>query len=298
MIRTYSLSAITPESGFRISVKLEPGGAGSAYLHEHVRPGDIIDAAAPRGGFVPRDGDRPVVLLSAGVGATPVLSMLRTLAHGHDSREVWWIHGARDREEHAFREEVDGLLASLPSGHRIVAYSNPATDDVIGSGFDAVGRVTVKTIDDARIPIDADYYLCGPDGFMRDLSAGLVARGVPPPQIAVEIFGAAPAITPGIAGSRRPAHPPPGSSGPGPTVTFSRSNLTVEWDPSYGSLLELAEACDVPASFSCRTGVCHTCETGLLAGDVAYSPQPLEPPEAGRVLVCCAQPEGELTLEL
>jgi ferredoxin-NADP reductase/MOSC domain-containing protein YiiM len=298
VVRTYSLSAISPADGYRISVKLEPGGKGSGFLQEHVKPGDTIDAAAPRGDFVLRDNDHPVVLISAGVGATPVLAMLRTLAKHHDGRQVWWIHGARNGKEHAFRQEADGLLAELPGAHRITAYSRPGADDVLGATFDRAGRITTETIRAADIPADADYYICGPTGFMHDLSAGLAAGGVGPERISMEIFGTAEAVIPGVVGDRPAPHQPSGPPGQGPVVTFSRSNLAVEWDPSYGSLLEFAEACDVPVSFGCRIGVCHNCESGLVDGDVTYKIEPLEPPQEGRVLVCCTEPAGEITLEL
>src|SRR6202020_459204 len=120
-------------------------------------------------------GDRPVVLLSAGVGATPVLAMLHALADAGSTRELWWVHGARDGREHAFRAEVERLLASLPDAHRIVSYSRPDPEEAPGPVFDQVGRVSVETIVAAGIPVDADYYLCGPDAFMRSLSAALVA---------------------------------------------------------------------------------------------------------------------------
>jgi len=299
VIRSYSLSSIEGEDSYRISVKLEPHGVGGEFLHRHVHEGDVIDAAAPRGSFLLRDDQRPVVLISAGIGATPVLSMLQSLARTRSAREVWWLHGARNSHQHAFASEVDQLLDSLANAHRIVAYSGPSPGDVPGRGFDTSGRLSVETIEAARIPVDADYYLCGPDAFMRAISAGLTARGVPPEQVATEIFGAAPSLAPGIVAVHRPApHQPHSPPGAGPPVTFARSNVTVPWDPSYTSLLELAEACDVPASFSCRTGVCHYCETGLLTGDVAYNPKPLEPPPDGRVLVCCSQPSTEVTLEL
>jgi ferredoxin-NADP reductase/MOSC domain-containing protein YiiM len=294
VVRTYSLSETAAQDGYRISVKREPGGVGSAFLHEHVRPGAVIEVAAPRGSFVLREAAGPVVLVSAGVGATPVLAMLHALADAHDRRAIWWVHGARNAREHAFRDEVDALLAALPDAHRLVAYSRPAA----GDAGDLAGRITVASLESAGVPMDAEFYICGPDGFMRDLSAGLTAHGVPPERIATETFGAVAAITPGIAGTRRAPHAPQGPPGAGPAVTFSRSNLTVPWDPSYASLLELAEACDVPASFSCRTGVCHTCETGLLAGEITYTTSPLEPPADDRVLVCCAAPAAELTLEL
>jgi ferredoxin-NADP reductase/MOSC domain-containing protein YiiM/ferredoxin len=298
VVRTYSLSAIRPDDGYRISVKLEPSGRGSGFLQEHVKPGDTIDAAAPRGDFVLRDNDDPVALISAGVGATPVLAMLRTLVKHGDTREVWWIHGARNSPEHAFRQEVDELLTELPNGHRITAYSRPGADDVLGATFDRAGRITIETIRAAEIPANADYYICGPTGFMHELSAGLAAGGVPPERISMEIFGTADAIIPGVLGDRPAPHQPAGSPGPGPVVTFSRSNLAVAWDSSYASLLELAEACDVPVSFGCRIGVCHNCESGLVDGQVKYDVEPLERPGEGRVLVCCTEPAGEVTLEL
>jgi ferredoxin-NADP reductase len=299
VIRSYSLSSVAGEDGYQISVKLEPHGVGSDFLHKRVRQGDVIDVAAPRGGFLLRDHERPVVLISAGVGATPVLAMLQALAQARSTRQVWWLHGARDSQEHAFRQEVDRLLHSLPNHRRIVLYSRPLSSDVPGRGFDATGRLNIEAIEAAQVPVDADYYLCGPDEFMRTISAALTARGVPPEHVAMEIFGAAPLLTPGVVSGERPApHQPAGPPGSGPAVTFARSNLTVAWDPSHSSLLEFAEACDVPASFSCRTGVCHYCETGLLAGEVAYSTRPLEPPADGRVLVCCAKPTAELMLEL
>jgi ferredoxin len=114
-----------------------------------------------------------------------------------------------------------------------------------------------------------------------------------------EIFGAAPASTPGIAAAAtRPSHAPAGSSGDGPEVAFARSGLTVRWGASYGSLLELAEACDVPVRWSCRTGVCHSCETALMSGTVGYSPDPIDEPADGSVLICCSQPSADLVLDL
>ena len=299
VIRSYSLSSIGVEDGYRVSVKREPDGIGSGFMHEHVHPGDVLDVAAPRGDFALREGERPVVLLSAGIGATPMLAMLQALAEAHSRREVWWVHGARSGREHAFADEVDGLLGSLSHAHRIVAYSRPTADDAAGKRFDMTGRLTIETIQSAGVPADADYYLCGPEGFMRTLSAGLTARGVPPEQITTETFGPIAVTASGIVGgSARAPHQPDGPPGDGPAVTFARSGLTVAWEPGYSTLLELAEACDVPVAFGCRTGVCHYCETEMLTGDVTYTVQPLEPPAEGRVLMCCTQPSTEVTLEL
>ncbi len=299
VIRSYSLSRPVDRHGYRISVKREPHGVVSTFLHEHLRVGDTIEAAAPRGAFTLRDDDRPVVLLSAGVGATPVLAMLHALADARSAREVWWVHGARDGQEHAFAAESARLLAALPHAHRLISYSRPAPGETPGADFDRAGRLSLETIAAAGVPGDADYYLCGPEGFMRSLSAALVAGGTTPEHVAMEVFGAQAVIAaPGLDGEHPPPHQPVGPPGTGPEVTFSRSDLVVSWDPSYGSLLEFAEACDIQVSFGCRIGVCHYCETGLLAGEVSYGTEPLERPEGERVLLCCTQPASEVTLEL
>jgi ferredoxin-NADP reductase/MOSC domain-containing protein YiiM/ferredoxin len=294
LARSYSLSDVPDERGYRISVKRE--GAGSRYLHERVKVGDHVDVAAPRGDFVLREGTRPVVLISAGVGATPVLAMLHALASEQSTRQVWWLHGARNREDHAFGAEVDELLASLPDSHRLLAYSRPGDRD---PDHDLTGRLDLAALEQAGVPNDADYYLCGPDGFMRAIGAALAARGVAPERIATEVFGAVAAYSSGIVkAGDRPPHAPDGPPGSGPLVTFSRSDLAVPWDDRYPSLLDFAEACDVSVGFGCRNGTCHNCESGLLAGEVTYDIEPLEPPPDGRVLVCSTRPSTELTLDL
>ncbi len=296
LLRTYSLSDVSSPGSYRISVKREPHGAASGYVHSALRVGDVIEAGAPRGSFVLRTGTRPVVLISAGVGATPVLAMLHALAGEHPARQVWWLHGARNRAEHSFEREALELLAKLPDTHRIVCYSHPGPDD---EAFDVTGRLSGDVIEQAGVPIDADFYLCGPGPFMQDITAALSARGTAAERVSAEVFGPAAAITPGIAGgSARSPHPPEGVASSGPPISFSRSNLTVAWDDSFASLLELAEACDVPVRWSCRTGVCHTCETALVTGDVSHVPDPLEPPAPGTALICCSKPRGEVTLDL
>ena len=296
LVRTYSLSDVPNSHDYRISVKREPNGLASEYLHTGLRVGQLIEAGAPRGSFVMREGDGPVVLASAGIGATPVLAMLHVLAAARATRQVWWLHGARRRAEHAFALEVLGLLAQLPDAHRIVCYSEPGLRD---EDFDVAGRLTGEVLERAGVPTDADFYVCGPPSFMRDLSAALVARGVAPGRISTEVFGPVDAITPGVvAGPERSPHAPAGEMGAGPLVAFGRSNLTVAWDSSFASLLELAEACDVPVRWSCRTGVCRTCESALVSGTVSYEPDPLELPAPGMALICCAQPTGEVTLDL
>ena len=298
ILRSYSLSGAPGGRGYRLSVKREQGGRGSAYLFD-AREGDIVEASAPRGAFTLRGGERPVVLLSAGVGATPVLAMLHALSAEGSRREVYWLFGARNRDDHPFAEEVRGLLRTLPAGHAHIRYSRPRAEDRRGVDYDASGRLTTAALEELGVPREADFYLCGPPGFLRDLLSGLRGWGVARDRIHTEVFGPEGSSTPGIAAAPvRAAHPPPGERGSGPLVSFGRSGLAVPWSTGWGSLLELAEACEVPVKWSCRTGVCHSCETALLAGAVAYDPEPLEPPAPGNVLICCARPTEEVALDL
>ncbi|MYV45810.1 MOSC and FAD-binding oxidoreductase domain-containing protein [Streptomyces sp. SID2888] len=299
-VRSYSLSSAPGAGSYRISVKREPHGRVSGYLHTRLRPGDLVESAGPRGTFVLEDGTRPVVLVSAGIGATPVLAMLHRLAAVRDPRPVWWIHTAHDRAHHPFAEESRALLAQLPHAHTYINYT-AADDSVLGPGGAPVrrGRLTTDSPAVVSVPADADVYLCGPPAFMDDLGRYLRDHGVSPERIRTEAFGALPAITPGVAATApvRP-HQPAGPTGTGPRVTFARSGITTPWTPARASLLELAEACDIPTRWSCRTGVCHTCVTPLVSGDVVYTTEPLEPPEPGTVLVCCSRPATEVVLDL
>ena len=157
----------------------------------------------------------------------------------------------------------------------------------------------MHVFDELGIPRDADFYICGPSAFMSGLVGDLTRWGVAPNRLYTENFGSGPSMTPGvIAAPRRPPHPPEQVAGTGPLVSFTRSNLTVRWGSGFHSLLELAEACDVPVGWSCRTGVCHNCETGLISGSVIYRPDPVEPPADGNLLICCSQPEGDVALDL
>ncbi|HEV2099889.1 MAG TPA: MOSC and FAD-binding oxidoreductase domain-containing protein [Stellaceae bacterium] len=299
LLRSYSLSDAPNEARCRISVKRNANGVAGAYIADEVRVGDSIETSAPRGAFTLQPGDGPVVLLSAGIGATPVLAMLHALAAAKSARQVWWLHGARDRGEHAFAEEVQAALKLLPSARSHIRYSAPGPSDRLGVDFDAVGRLGASTLAELGVPQDADFYLCGPAGFMADLPSGLARWGVASNRIHTEIFGAGPARTPGIAATaQKPPHPPAEPAGSGAMVSFARSGLNVRWGLRYQSLLEFAEACDVPVRWACRTGVCHNCETALIAGAVKYQLDPVEPPAAGNVLICCSQPSADIVIDL
>ena len=298
VLRSYSLSDLPAADHLRISVKSELNGIGSSFLCNRAREGDVLDVSAPRGSFTLRPSQNPAVLLSAGVGATPVMSMLHTLASEKSQREVWWIYGARNRADHPFAEESRSLLKQLSRGRGCIVYSRPTAGDQIGADFDAPGHIDTALLERIGVPQGSDFYLCGPSSFLKNMRDGLKSWGVPAENVHTEIFGALDSITPGMAQVEHTPHLPQGPPGPGPAVTFARSGITVAWDPKFASLLELAEACDVSVRWSCRTGVCHTCMTGLISGSISYNPEPLENPAPGNLLICCSQPNAVVTLDL
>lgn len=295
-VRTYSLSGARDPSRYRISIKRESLGLVSAYLHDHLRRGEQVEVAAPRGDFVLDDSTDPVLLISAGIGVTPVLGMLHQLAETSSTREVWWIHTTHDVESHVFADEAAELIGSLTSARSLVYYT--VAGDPLPSGVVA-GRLTADLVAQLGLPVEASAYICGPESFMDDLTAALATVGLSPGRIHTERFGSRPPINPGVVGTDAPPpHQPPGPPGTGPRVTFARSGLTVRWSDGYPSVLELAEACDVPTQWSCRTGVCHTCVTAVLTGKAEYTMPPLEEPGPDETLICSSRPIGDLVLHL
>jgi ferredoxin-NADP reductase/MOSC domain-containing protein YiiM len=300
LYRSYSLSGPPSDERYRVSVKIEPQGRAGSYLKSRVRVGSVLDASAPRGGFVLGAGEGPVALLSAGIGATPVLAMLYSLAATASRREVFWLYGARNRESHPFALDARRLVAALARGRSRVCYSRPDAGDKLGQDYDVPGHLDMATLDALAVPRDADFYLCGPPRFLHDFTNGLAAWSVPTERIHTEIFAGLEAMMPGVTGAApRAPHVPSDDPGNGPLVSFARSGLAAHWSPSkQRSLLELAEACDVPVRWSCRTGVCHSCESGLVSGSVAYDPEPLDPPAQGNVLTCCSRPRGDVVIDI
>jgi MOSC domain-containing protein YiiM/ferredoxin-NADP reductase/ferredoxin len=300
ILRSYSMSGPQGAGTYRVSVK-RADGAGSHYFHERIQAGALLQVSAPRGSFTLAPNDRPVVLLSAGIGATPVLSMLHSLAatEANSVREIWWCYGGRNGREHPFALETREILKGLPQSRSLVAYSKPGDGDRLGEDYDVQGHLNLSSLEERNVPKTADFYLCGPAGFLADLTAALKAWGIADSCIRSETFGTESSITPGIASTTLvPPHQPTGTVGGGPKVFFTRSGLTVPWNERYGSLLEFAEACDVPVRWSCRTGVCHMCESGLIGGKINYAPEPLDRPSEGNVLICCSTPLSEIELDL
>jgi ferredoxin-NADP reductase/MOSC domain-containing protein YiiM len=300
LFRSYSLSGPRSTDRYRISVKIEPNGVAGTWLRDHLHPGDTLDVSSPRGSFVLRSGTGPVVLLSAGIGATPVLAMLHALVTAQSTRQVQWFHAARDGEHHPFRVEVRRLMLALPFGRTYVCYSRPGPADKLGEDFDAYGYLSRSVFEDAGMPREADVYLCGPVGFMTEMRTALASFGIVPGRIQMEIFNGGETMMPGVVlAARRTPHAPSDDAETGPLVSFARSGIAAHWNASaYQSILELAEACDVAVRWACRAGVCHSCESGLVSGAVVYGPEPLDKPADGNLLVCCSQPASNVVVDL
>jgi ferredoxin-NADP reductase len=299
LFRSYSLSGEASIDRYRISVKIEPHGVAGTYLRQ-LRVGDVLDVSLPRGSFTLRTDERPVVLISAGIGVTPVLAMLYALADAKSARQIFWIYQTRDRRDHPFADDVRRVIRALAHGRSYVCYSRPGSDDAMGEDFDRAGHVSQSVFESVGVPRDAEAYVCGPTRFMDEMKRALALHGIARERTYVEIFNGSESMMPGVVGgATRPPHPPARDASAGALVSFARSGIAAHWDPTaYQSLLELAEACDVPVRWSCRTGVCHNCESGLVSGSVVYGPEPLDMPADGNLLVCCAQPTGDVVLDL
>ncbi|MGL6244566.1 2Fe-2S iron-sulfur cluster-binding protein [Pseudomonas sp.] len=292
LVRTYSLSSAPSDSFFRISVKRD--GLISSHLHERVREGDLIEARAPQGRFtVKADERRPLVLLAAGVGVTPLLSMLREVIYEGErirrTRPTWFIQSARSLAELGFRDELYELATRAKDSVRALRLlSQPEDHAREGEDFEVAGRVDIELLK-ALLPLDDyDFYLCGPGAFTQGIYDSLRALRIGDERIHAETFGPSTLVRLRDQLSPAPAQVPAADSSV--KVVFSGSAKEARWEPGGGSLLELAESRGLNPDFSCRGGSCGTCRTRLLSGQVHYLNMPAELPAPGEVLICCAVP--------
>ena len=316
VLRTYSVSCAPGHPGrYRISVKREaapqpglPDGLGSCHLHDRVAIGDILMADGPRGDFyLDRMSSRPVVLLSGGVGLTPMVSMLHALAEQSDRRAVF-IHACDNGEVHALGDEVRALAASRPGIAAHVVYRFPTEADRAAARHQAEGVITRELLQRLLPLDDYEFYLCGPPPFMQAVFRLVRSLGVAKNRIAYEFFGPATVLEPdeaasapkpvAVAETRRAAPADAKETDGAITVTFRKSGRSASWVEGAESLLSFAESHGLAPEFSCRAGVCGTCKTGLVEGEISYFEEPLDDPGAGQVLICCARPKGNLVLDL
>ncbi|WP_192257682.1 2Fe-2S iron-sulfur cluster-binding protein [Mesorhizobium silamurunense] len=304
VLRNYSVSCSPRQQGsYRITVKREaapsadvPDGVSSCYLHDRVEVGNILLAEGPRGDFsLDSESKRPVVLLSGGVGLTPLVAMLHALAA--TERKVLFIHACDNGDVHALRDEVETVAASRPGVTAHFCYRFPTSKDRVAGRHHSEGVVTRELLQQLLPLDDYDFYLCGPPPFMRAVHGMLRGLGVPRQRIAYEFFGPATLLeapTEHALVEQAPAAVPGGSI----TVEFRKSGRTAAWDPTAASLLAFAEDQGLSPDFSCRAGICGTCKSRLVSGEVAYFEVPLDELPPGEVLLCCSRPRGSVVLDL
>jgi ferredoxin-NADP reductase/MOSC domain-containing protein YiiM len=303
-IRTYSLSECPCHAEYyRITIKKEPPPqdsdtvSGSGYFHDVVEPGTRLQVAAPRGDFFldPRE-ENPIVLLSGGVGLTPMISMLNAVVDSGKKRPTWFIHGTRNGVHHAMCKHMRQVAAENEDITVHIRYSQPRPDDIEGREYDSVGHVDLDLLKALLPGKDMDFFLCGPPPFMNDLLKSLWEWGVPETRIRFELFGPATLLQEGTDARRRRKETTVEEKAY--VIRFSASGITAKWDPEYENLLEFAEDQGVFPDFSCRSGICHTCQYTISKGEVDYNYEPLDPPYPDQVLLCCARPRSNLVIDV
>lgn len=309
VIRTYSLSDRPNRDYYRVSIKREPAppdkpgtppGLSSSYFHDQIDVRSTLNVSPPRGKFhLDRESERSVVLLSGGVGLTPMISMMNELAQTDPKRAVWFIHGVRNGREHAMGEHVRDTVRDNKNINTHIRYSAPSPDDVDGRDYDSTGHVDITLLKQVLPFDDYEFYLCGPPPFMKSLYCGLISFGVAEARIHYEFFGPASVLTE-EAGPCGPAQARSAEEELASEieVTFARSGITATWDTACETILDLAEHHDLNPPYSCRSGICHTCMCELVEGEVEYIEEPLDPPDTGCVLICCSKPRGNIVIEV
>ena len=304
VIRTYSLSECPCHAEYyRVTIKKEPSSrdsdtiSGSGYFHDVVEPGTRLQVAAPRGDFFldPRE-ESPIVLLSGGVGLTPMISMLNAVVDSGKKRPTWFIHGTRNGVHHAMCKHMRQVAAENDDITVHIRYSQPRPEDIEGREYDSIGHVDPDLLKTLLPGKDMDFYLCGPPPFMNGLLKGLWEWGVSETRIRFELFGPATLLQEGTGARRRKKES--AAREEAYEIRFSASGITAKWDPEYENLLEFAEDQGVFPDFSCRSGICHSCQYEIQEGEVNYNFEPLDPPYPGQALLCCARPKSKLVIDV
>jgi ferredoxin-NADP reductase len=303
LVRCYSLSdsPINAEY-YRVTIKKErapsdppglPHGAASTYFCETVKEGDILNVKAPSGHFfLDLEKSNPVVLIAGGVGITPMLAMAKAIVASGSKRETWFFFGVRNRKEHIHKQELEKLAAENANIHLHVCYSKPGTEDVKGRDYQHEGRVSIELLKELLPSNNFEYYLCGNGAFMKNITDGLAAWGVPEKDVYFEAFGPATVkkktVPPTVAETTHLARL---------QVTFGRSGKTIRWEPALGNLLDFARDQGVRIDSGCCAGSCGSCVVAVRSGEVDYLKKPDAEPESGSCLTCICRPRTDIVLD-
>lgn len=305
LVRCYSLSdGALSDDHYRVTIKraLPPAnepdiapGIVSSYFSDHVKEGDILNVKAPSGRFfLDVEVDRPVVLISGGIGITPMLAIARLLTHIKDNREIYFFFGCRNSVDHMFRDEVIELQKTNPNMRLHICYSRPLGEDIQGEAYSHEGRVTIDLMKEILPSSNYEYYLCGPGSFMDTLVHGLYDWGVPKKDVKFEAFGPATVKS----GPKEPKTQSETADQAVIPIEFARSGKTVPWDSEIGNLLEFAEKNGITTiEGGCRAGSCGSCLVAIKQGEVEYILEPGAAPEEGTCLSCICRPKGKLVID-
>lgn len=303
VIRCYSLSERANAEWYRCTIKYErgkestPSGKGSGFFHEHVREGDQLDVKAPAGHFVLDVADpEPVVLLAAGIGITPLFSMLSTILHHGWSEPVYLFYSVRDQRHHLFKQILKDLAARHRQFKLIVNYTSPALSDQPDIDYQFSGRLTVAELTKRLPSTNFQFYICGPGEYVSNMSGILNTLGVPEQDIHTESFGPSSRTTTTASAATLPSSDTNQRSD-ATAINFLRSGTRLNWDADSDSLLDFAEKHGVPIDSACRSGSCGSCLTKIGSGKVKYKTKPGVETEPNECLPCVSLPDGELALE-
>jgi ferredoxin-NADP reductase len=302
IVRCYSLSDAPRPDSYRISIKLIqppegshlPPGRSSAYFHDLVAVGSLLQVRAPAGHFYIDRSEAPVVLIAGGIGITPMLSMLDWILTEQPGREVWLFYGVRNSRELVMKAHLEALAAAHPNFHLQFYFSSPLLEDVEERDCQYQGRIDVNLLR-RQLPLKPfHFYICGPTPMLESLVPALEDWGVPDARIHFEAFG------PSSIKRRQPdavTVPQVEAMTSEVVVTFARSGKQFPWQATAANLLEFAESHGINVDCSCRAGSCGNCQTAILAGEVMYRQPPDYDPELGTCLLCSCTPKTDVTLE-
>ena len=295
IVRCYSLSDRPRQDYFRTTIKRiaappnypnESPGRGSNYFHRNVKVDDVLDVRAPAGTFfLDPLANEPAVLIGAGIGVTPLMSMLEAIVQSGRSREVQALFGFRSGADHPFKGRLASLAEENPNLRLHVSYSAPRNADVLYRDYNHRGRITIERVRQVLPSNNYRFYVCGPCGLMETLVPALWEWGVPESHVHFEAFG--PASVKSL---------PAGRAAIQCDVQFERSNRTTVWDGSFASLLEFGEAAGVTMPSGCRAGSCGECMMAI-RGTIATVKQPGIPVPPGQCLTCISVPTATLVLD-
>ena len=304
-VRCYSLSTSPNRDYYRCSIKKVPpprdrddlpSGKSSTYFNDVVQEGEVLDVKSPSGAFfLDMQSTEPVVLLAAGIGITPIFSMLKTVSEKQPERKVVLFYGSLNAENHAFKSELRRIKAENPNIQVVDCYSHPTEHETEGVDFDYKGWVSADLLKETLPSNKFHFYMCGPPPFMEAVYKGLIDWGVPDQRVHFEAFGPASIKKANEARDKDKAEE--SSTTQKSTLNFALSGEKVDWSEEYDSILEAAEENDIQLESGCRSGNCGACKTKLLSGEVTYSREPTAECGPDECLVCIAKPKSDLEID-